>query len=771
MKFTDGQWLTKEKHTLLHPQQVFDVNYENGELTVFAFTQFAPGRAQTLDQGTITIRLSSPQENIIKVRTNHFDGMMEKGPFFPLNDDKSIQTEFVEDETTITFITGKTKAVITKIPFSITYFYEDRKLTSSLPKCTAHINNDKDEKFIREQLTLSVGECVYGLGERFTSFIKNGQVVEMWNEDGGTSSELTYKNVPFYITNQNYGVFINHPEKVSFEVASEQVERVQFSVPGEKLEYFIIGGKDMREVLVNYTTLSGKPALPPAWTFGLWLTTSFTTSYDENTVNEFIDGMVSRDLPLHVFHFDCFWMKEAEWCNFEWDERVFSNPKAMLKRLKDKGLKICLWINPYIAQKSKLFKEGMEKGYFVKLANGDVWQWDKWQAGMGLVDFTNPEACKWYQDKLKVLLDMGVDSFKTDFGERIPTEVVYHDHSDTMKMHNFYTFLYNKVVFDLLVQERGENEAAVFARSATACSQQFPIHWGGDCWATYESMSESLRGGLSLCMSGFGFWSHDISGFESTATADIYKRWVAFGLLSTHSRLHGSSSYRVPWLFDEEAVDVLRHFTNLKCKLMPYLYNGAFDTAKTGYPMMRSMIMEFNEPACKYLDAQYMLGDSLMVAPIFNDQGTVSYYVPEGKWMNFLTGKTVEGGRYYSEIHDYMSIPLMVRPNSLIAMGDNHKDVEYDYANNVTLHLVNLETGKEAVATVRDTKGEIELDVKAGYVDGILTVTAVGVGKPWTMILRGIDEVKTVEGCQVEKVEEGIKVSPLAYTGVISVTY
>ena len=272
-------------------------------------------------------------------------------------------------------------------------------------------------------------------------------------------------------------------------------------------------------------------------------------------------------------------------------------------------------------------------------------------------------------------------------------------------------------------------------------------------------------------MSGFGFWSHDISGFENLATPDIYKRWVAFGLLSSHSRLHGSTSYRVPWLFDEEAVDVVRHFTNLKCKLMPYLFNGAYDTAKTGYPMMRSMIMEFNEPACKYLDAQYMLGDSLMVAPIFNDKGTVSYYVPEGKWMNFLTGKTVEGGRYYSEVHDYMSIPLMVRPNSLIAMGDHHKDVEYDYANNVTLHLVNLEEGKEAATTIRDTKGEIELNVKAAYVDGLLTVTAVGEGKPWTIILRGVDEAKVVEGCNVEKVEEGIKVTPVAYTGVIKLRY
>ena len=239
---------------------------------------------------------------------------------------------------------------------------------------------------------------------------------------------------------------------------------------------------------------------------------------------------------------------------------VFPDPEGMLARLKARGLRICVWINPYIAQRSALFDEGMAHGYLVKKPNGDIWQWDMWQAGMGLVDFTNPAASRWYTDKLRRLLKMGVDSFKTDFGERIPTDVVYHDGSDPQKMHNYYTQLYNQAVFELLEEERGQGEAAVFARAATAGGQQFPVHWGGDCTATFESMAESLRGGLSLALSGFGFWSHDIGGFEQTAAAEVYKRWCAFGLLSSHSRLHGSSSYRVPWLYDDEAVDVLAPF-------------------------------------------------------------------------------------------------------------------------------------------------------------------------------------------------------------------
>ena len=234
----------------------------------------------------------------------------------------------------------------------------------------------------------------------------------------------------------------------------------------------------------------------------------------------------------------------------------------------------------------------MEKGYLIKKLDKSVWQWDRWQAGMGLVDFTNPQAVIWYQDKLKQLLDMGVDTFKTDFGERIPTEVEYFDQSDTARMHNYYTYLYNQAVFTLLERERGKHEALVFARSATVGGQKFPVHWGGDCSATYESMAESLRAGLSLSLCGFGYWSHDIGGFEKVATADLFKRWVAFGLLSTHSRLHGNESYRVPWNYDEEACEVLRFFTELKCSMMPYLFSAACMAHECGIPMMRPMILE-----------------------------------------------------------------------------------------------------------------------------------------------------------------------------------
>jgi alpha-D-xyloside xylohydrolase len=354
-------------------------------------------------------------------------------------------------------------------------------------------------------------------------------------------------------------------------------------------------------------------------------------------------------------------MKELTWCSFLWDERHFPDPAGMLRRIKDKGIRICLWMNPYIAEASPLFAEGSAQGYLLQTPEGDTYQIDDWQPGIGFVDFTNPAARDWFASKLKALLDMGVDAFKTDFGERIPTAVRYHDDSDPERMHNYYTYLYNQTVFELLKREKGEGEAVLFARSATSGGQKFPVHWGGDNSSSYPSMAETLRGGLSLGLSGFGYWSHDISGFNDTATPDLYKRWVAFGLLSSHSRLHGNTSARMPWLFDDEAVDVLRYFNNLKKHLMPYLLDAAKEAFQHGWPMLRAMILEFpDDPTCRYLDTQYMLGSALLVAPIFNSQGDATYYLPDGEWRNLLTREVAQGAAWRKDRHGYLSLPLWV---------------------------------------------------------------------------------------------------------------
>jgi alpha-D-xyloside xylohydrolase len=617
MKFSDGYWMMRPGVHASHPVEVLDVTISEGMLRVYAPTQRIRHRGDLLRGPAVTLSFSAPMPDVVGVEITHFAGGTPEEPRFQLLADAASRAEAWCDDEQAVFTSGALSARVSRgEQWSVGFFADGQRLTGSSANAIAIIDTD-DAHYIREQLDLSVDHFVYGLGERFGPLVKNGQAVDIWNADGGTASEQSYKNIPFYLTNAGYGVFVNHPGHVSFEIASEAVARAQFSVEGQAMQYFLIYGPSPKEILRKYTALTGRPARLPAWSFGLWLSTSFTTSYDEATVNSFVEGMAQRDIPLHVFHFDTFWMREFNWCDFEWDSRTFPDPRGMLERLKARGLKICVWINPYIAQRSPLFAEGKARDYLLRRPGGDVWQWDKWQPGMAIVDFTNPEAREWYASKLNALLEVGVDCFKSDFGERIPTDVDYFDGSDPARMHNYYTYLYNQTVFELLSKHRGEGQAIVFARSATAGSQQFPVHWGGDCESTFEAMGESLRGGLSLGMSGFGYWSHDIGGFEGTPGPALFKRWIACGLLSSHSRLHGSSSYRVPWLLDEEAVDVLRMFTKLKARLMPYLYHAALQAHCDGTPMMRAMVVEFpGDPACTHLERQYMLGDNLLVDPL-----------------------------------------------------------------------------------------------------------------------------------------------------------
>lgn len=598
MKFTNGYWMIRDGVDALYAREAYELAADatTESLNVLAPTSVVRGRYDTLNLPTFNVDITTPAEGVIRVCAEHWQGATEY-PGFPLNADEPGNRDYVTVQANgngdgevgvngadVTLTTGGlTVKVVKGAPWNLTFIGEDGKvLTESAGKSLGRFKlgaesnvtaqpvgefgvtmdgsaRDESDVFIAIQLHLSVGEDVYGLGERFGAYVKNGQSVDIWNEDGGTASEQGYKDIPFYMTSNGYGVLVNNRGRVSFEIGSENTEA---------------------------------------------------------TINSFIDGMAERDIPLAAFHYDCYWMREFHWCDFEWDKRFFGDIESTLKRLHE------------------------DKGYLVRKPNGEVWQTDFWQAGMGLVDFTNSAAREWFKDKVKALLNQGVDAIKTDFGERIPRDVVWYDGSPKLSMHNWYTQLYNQAVFEAIEETYGKGNACLYARSATVGGQQQPVHWGGDCESTFNGMAQSLRAGLSLTSSGFGFWSHGIGGFEGAfPDPAVYKRWVAFGMLGSHSRLHGSTVYRVPWLFDEEdekngvalvpgqtAVDVVREFTKLKLELMPYVYQLGLQPHVNGTPVMRSMFVEFpDDPACRTLDRQYMFGPSMLVAPVFTYSGEVSY--------------------------------------------------------------------------------------------------------------------------------------------------
>lgn len=593
---------------------------------------------------------------------------------------------------------------------------------SPAPTSSLQIEDMRDfDHFVFTQTDLGIGESVHGLGERFGAFNKVGQAVQLWNADGGTSSEQAYKNVSFWLSSRGYGIFIDTPDRVELEIGSSRCSRVETSVRGQRLRWFLIAGPTPRDVLQRYAVLTGAVPAVPSWSFGLWLSTSFTTNYDEATVQGFLTGMRERGIAVDVFHFDCFWMRAFSWTDFVFDAERFPDPAGQIARLKAAGLcrKVCVWVNPYIAQNGAAFEHAACQGYLLRRPNGDVWQWDMWQAGMALVDFTNPAACVWYANCLQRLFDIGVDAIKTDFGERVPTrDVRWHDSTvDPSRMHNYYAFLYNRVVYEALEAHHGSGQAVLFARAACAGTQRFPLQWGGDCESTPVAMAESLRGGLSLGLCGFGYWSVDIGGFEGSPTPWIYKRWVAFGLLCSHSRLHGSNSYRVPWTVDNDdrspsgCTATLARWTALKMRLLPYLMSQAPVARANGLPLsVRATCIEFpDDPTSWMLDRQFFIGDHLLAAPVFEESGEVEFYLPCGRWTSFFTNQVRDGPGWFRERHGFSSMPLYVRENSILFLGSAQDasvtptGAVYDYTANAEVVLYHVRPG--AKTTVVDSSG------------------------------------------------------------------
>jgi alpha-D-xyloside xylohydrolase len=769
LKFSDGYWRPAPGMTSIFPEHVHEVVEHDRSFTVYAPTRPVINRRNTLNNPLVAITVWSPADNVVGVRVEHHSGARTRTPQFVLDSGTSESARIERTDAEIVLHSGEVSLHISLDGDWAMAFRRRGELLTEGGIRSIGIARDADgSDHAFQRLALPEGDLVYGLGERSTALVKNGQSIDTWNDDGGPSSWHSYKSIPFFMTNRGWGAFVNSSDRVGFEVGSEYTSQVQFSTGGKRLEYFLLADDSPKGVLDRYTRLTGRPAIPPRWSFGLWLSTSFVTEYDEATVTSFVDEMAARDIPLSVLHFDTFWMREFHWCDFEWDPAAFPDPAGMLERLRARGLRTSVWINPYIAERSSLFREAADAGYLLRKPNGDVWQWDTWQAGMAIVDFTNPAAREWFSGKLRALLDMGVDCFKTDFGERIPLDVVYHDGSDPRLMHNYYSYLYNETVFSTLQSHRGAGDAVVFARSATTGGQKFPVHWGGDPEPTFVSMAETLRSGLSLGMSGFGFWSHDIGGFEGEPSPDVFMRWAAFGLLSSHSRLHGSVSYRVPWRFGDRAVEVVRDFTKLKMRLMPYLFAAARDAHLHGTPMMRAMALEFPEdPACAYLDRQYMLGSDVLVAPVFRADGRVSYYVPAGTWTHLLTGRVLVGPGWRDEVHDVDSLPLLARPGSVVAWGAVSDGPDYDYRDDVTLEVYFAGDAGVRDVVVAGPVGQPDSTFRVTVEKGTLSVVSDS-PLPWRVLLVGQHSAEATENSIGQVTDRGVQLAPSAGGNSIS---
>ncbi len=660
--------LVWERH-VLQPGLNFakiDVGFTRGSATEFPGTEYDRDPALPFDISFVsprTLRLRFSTRDLPPAVMAGAPSMMLDGP---VKSDASWRVQSGDSVVTYTSAFGRVR--ITRNPWSIELFdakgtlltqtqrlNEPRSFTPYVPFSFLRRSRDIGRS-TAATFELAPDEKIYGLGESFTRLNKRGQRVVAYIRDGmGAQSQVQYKSVPFFISSRGYAMFVHTSAPVTFDVGAEFDAHHTIYSGDELLDLFVFLGEP-KDLLTEYTAVTGRSPVPPLWSFGLWM--SRITYKSEAEVRDVAAKLKQYRIPADVLHLDTGWF-ETDWRgDYLFSKTRFTDPAAMIRDLKKDGLRVSLWQYTYYTPKNALSRELIEQGLTVKDGGGRP------AADDAVLDFTNPAAVAWYRGKLGPLLDMGVGAIKVDFGENAPADGIYHSGRTGWYEHNLYPLRYNAAVYDLTKEKTGDG--IIWARSAWAGSQRYPLHWGGDAENTNSAMAASLRGGLSFGMSGFTYWSHDAGGFVARAPRDLYRRWLAFGVLTSHTRTHGAPP-REPWEYDDAMVVDFRRAVELKYALMPYIYAEAVESSARGWPMLRSLFFEHpDDPTSWLVEDEYMLGSRLLVAPLMDSSTTRKVYLPTGTWIDYQTRKVYEGARWHDITAGAIPIVLLVKNHTVL---------------------------------------------------------------------------------------------------------
>ena len=552
----------------------------------------------------------------------------------------------------------------------------DRALTSGWVSPPAGVWRDPDGAAgVHEALELLPDEAIVGLGESYGGLDVRGRRRVVWAADalGLNTTDLAYKPVPFWLSSRGHGVLLHRPERAVVDVGALSSVTLGLAVEAPELDYFVFLGPPAT-VLERYTALTGRAPRLPRWALGVWMSRCMYGNRAE--VEAVVDGMRTRDLPLDVVHLDPLWLRGRrgrllDSCDYEWDEEAFPDPPGFIRRLRERGVRLSLWENPYVPRDSAMYADGAARGFLALAPGGEPAASTINPEGI-VVDFTNPAAAAWVADRHRPLLAMGVACFKTDYGESVPADARFASGETGASVHNRYPLLYNRTVFEATREATGEG--IVFARSGTAGSQRYPVHWSGDAQSTWGGMAGALRGGLGFACSGGAWWSHDIGGFWGPdafgpPSPRLYVRWAQFGLLSPVARFHGTTP-REPWAFGDEAVAVVREFSRLRYRLLPYLEACGRDAVASGLPILRPLLLEFpDDPIAWRMDLEYLLGPLLLVAPLFDDRDERDVYLPAGEWWDWWNDRAYRGPRMLRVSAPLARVPLFVRGPSVLPLA------------------------------------------------------------------------------------------------------
>ncbi len=570
--------------------------------------------------------------------------------------------------------------------------------------------------------TLSPDEKIFGLGESYQSFNKRGQKVVLWTDDAnGIQNESMYKPIPFYMSSRGYGVFMHTSTPITCDFGKYWSGANYMMIGDEELDLFVFLGKP-KEILSAYTDLTGKAEMPPLWSFGFWM--SRITYFSQMEGLMVADKLRINQIPADVLHFDTGWF-ETDWrCDYQFSTSRFENPVEMIQKLKEMGIRTSLWQLPYFVPKNNLFDEIIEKDLFVKNGKGNLPYED------AVLDFSNPETVKWYQGKIKGLLDQGVSVIKVDFGDAAPANGFYASGKSGFYEHNLYPLRYNKAVSDITKEVTGDR--IIWARSTWAGSQRYPLHWGGDPANTNTAMAATLRGGLSIGLSGFSFWSHDIGGFTLKTPEDIYRRWTPFGMLTSHVRSHGAPP-KEPWEYSPYFLNEFRNADNMRYELMSYIYAQAKECSMNGWPMMRALFVEYPDDAGSWLlDNEYLFGSDILVAPLFESINSRDVYLPEGQWIDYQTGITYEKGWHHIEAGQ-IPIVMLVRNGAAIPHVELAQSTQFIDWSRITLKVFGNADEAQGLVYLPGDEKPTKIVVK----NGKITNDPFGGKVKWEIVLVG----------------------------------
>lgn len=629
----------------------------------------------------------------------------------------------VEDrEEDILISSGVLKLKITKKPFNISiYDSKDKFITQEIPynltggprgkpsydHIPLAIIEDKNtgELSVCESYVIDYDEHFYGLGERGSKIDLKGQNIELWPYDTvGNHTPRMYKCVPFFMSSKGYGIYLNTSFPTRFDMGAWSFISYTIYAKTDHLDYFFIYGPRFKEILSRYTEITGKPKLPPKWSFGLWMSRCSYRSREE--VLGIAKKLREEKIPCDVIHIDY-------WHNLDFEfTKEFSDPESMIRELKENGFKLSLWQHPYLIKDTRIYEEAKEKGYLAKDKNGEPF------GDIGIIDLSNPEAVVWYKNVLRRLLELGAAVIKADFGEAADENAQYMN-INSEAMHNLFPLLYNKAVFEITEEVKGKGNGIIWARSAYAGSQRYPLHWSGDITANFYHLQTVLRSGLQFGLSGFVFWSHDIGGFLFEPSPKLYVRWAQFGLFCSHSRCHGTTP-REPWHYGEEALKIFKKYDELRYSLIPYIYSQAHICVEKSLPMVRALVLEYQDDKNVYhIDDEYLFGDSLLVAPILNEEDERDIYLPEGVWYDFWTDREYIGGQWINYKAPLDVMPIFVKKGSIIPMQETIQYLEEGLPKKIKLAIWPDKEMKTKIIDKEEIEvaGKLEKDRLVIYVD------------------------------------------------------